>query len=176
MTKIEEVYVDMDGVLCDFVGDVCKFHNVSNPYFNTDNIGEYSLNKILGKKYMDIFGPLDAQFWANLPKLPWCDDLMKKVSRKYEVHILTAPSGNKKCYEGKALWIEKHYPHLLDKLLIGRPKYCCAKSHSLLIDDKESNIDAFNEAGGLGLLVPQPWNRLYYEHTWQYIEKCLDNL
>lgn len=172
---IQQIFIDMDGVLCDFVGDVCKFHNVSNPYFNPDSIGEYSLNKLLGKKYMDIFGPLDAQFWANLPKLPWCDDLMEKTKRK-DVFILTAPSGNKKCYEGKAIWIEKHYPHLLSRMLIGRPKYACAKYGALLIDDKESNIDDFNKAGGLGLLVPQPWNRLYYENTWQYVEKCLDNL
>lgn len=172
---ITEIYVDLDGTVCDFVGEVCKFHNITNPYYDPANFGEYSMPKILGKKYMDIFGPLDAQFWANLPKLAWADKLFKRI-RKYDVYIATAPSGNKKCYEGKAIWIEKHYPYLADKLMIGRAKHAFAKKGALLIDDKESNITSFEAKGGSTILVPQPWNSLPYEDTWKYIEHRLDEL
>lgn len=168
------IYLDMDGVLCDFHKALLDYHNKTDPYYNPDNLGKYGLSKLLNMKYMDLMGDLTSDFWANLKPTPWCFDLISLCeSLSTQVYISTAPASNKHCLSGKYEWVEKYYPKLLNKMMIGKDKFLLAANHTILIDDKYDNIEKFNQYGGHGVLVPQPWNRLYEENTWEYLQKII---
>jgi len=55
-------------------------------------------------------------------------------------------------------WIREHLPAYSRRFLIGPAKEFCANPRSVLIDDSETNVKAFFEAGGHTVLVPREWN------------------
>jgi 5'(3')-deoxyribonucleotidase len=105
---------------------------------------------------MEFFDKLTLEFWSDMPKMPWADELVDLLS-PYEVIFLTNPIGGKGIY-GRMLWIEKHFPHLSDKYLIGPSKHACANPQTILIDDHEDNTEAFVRHGGEAILVPARFN------------------
>ena len=86
MKKI--VYIDMDDVLCDFIGNYNKAKQ-SNPEI------EYPQSK--------------KGFLINLPPLKNAVESVEKLKSKYDVYVLTAPSVfNPVCYSEKREWVEKY--------------------------------------------------------------------
>ncbi len=169
-------FLDMDGVLCDLHDSLLKHHNISDPYYNPDNLGKYGLTRVMNMHYLEIFKGLHRSFWANLKPTPWMKELVQFCEENFECFILTAPSNNNECLAGKREWIGKHMPKFASRFLIGAPKYACAGPNKVLVDDKESNIDRFIEYGGHGVLVPQPWNKLYMAQTYPLVQQCLKDI
>jgi 5'(3')-deoxyribonucleotidase len=150
-------YIDMDGVLVDFVEGVCKAKNVENPY-TTSTFREYGIEKVLGK---DIWEGLEEDFWANLPKSQIADDVIKVCTDffgKDHCYIATSPTLNVGCASGKKAWIKKYYPELYEKVIIIKEKSLLAKPTSILVDDSDVKIGDFRLAGGYGYLIGRPWN------------------
>lgn len=110
------LYVDMDGVLCDFYGPFMRAKTDKTPYPHA----EYG-------------------FFLNLEPLPGAIEAMKYLTMYYHVYILTRPSvRNILCYTEKAQWIKNHLGfEMLDKLI-----FACDKSMvkgDFLIDDQTDN-------------------------------------
>jgi 5'(3')-deoxyribonucleotidase len=58
-------------------------------------------------------------FYLDLPPMPGAVDAFLKLTQKYEVYILTAPSWeNPSCYTDKRLWVEKYLGDAAYKRLI----------------------------------------------------------
>jgi hypothetical protein len=74
------------------------------------------------------------------------------------VCILTSPCRTAGCTDGKLDWVAKHFPSFQRRVLLGSAKHFCAHPKALLVDDHDENVAEFRRAGGVGLLVPQPWN------------------
>jgi len=57
------------------------------------------------------------------------------------------------------LWVKEHLSRYYKQLIITMaPKHLLAKPDTLLIDDKDENVEGFWDAGGKAILVPRPWN------------------
>lgn len=158
MVKITKIFVDMDGVLCDFVGATYKVFNMRPEWPN--GFGFYDLHKVLGVTEAGMWSKIRQvpYFWDNLPTLHHFNELLA-VLDDYKVTIATSPTKDPMCAAGKMAWIQRYMPVKYHrKFMIGTEKHELAGPTKLLIDDGEHNIDAFAKAGGCTFLWPQPWN------------------
>ena len=99
------------------------------------------------------------------PPMSDAQGLMDYVS-KHDYEMLTAPSIKKESLMGKGLWIRNWAKK---GLFPSKPKvnYKPAKNkhhfaapNHILIDDKQSTIDSWNAAGGIGILHTSAGNTI----------------
>jgi 5'(3')-deoxyribonucleotidase len=157
-----KVFLDLDGVLVDFVGGALRVHNATHiPYHDI----RWGLVEQIGISANQFWRGIDAageDFWANLV---WTHDgreILKMVLDHFGVEnvcILTAPSNHHSAAAGKVRWINEHVPELKRQYVLSAAKHFLAGPDKLLIDDHDGNVDKFRAAGGEALLLPRPWNR-----------------
>ena len=139
MIKKQIVYVDMDGVICNFNKD-------------------YKL--ALGNNPLQPFPQSQWGFFLNLEEMPYAVDSFKKLQEKYDVYILTRPSiWNLNCYTEKAAWVLKHLGlEVLEKTILSCDK-SLLKGH-YLIDDNigDGQLDFEGELIEFGSLKFPNWN------------------
>ena len=115
---IKRIYIDMDGVLCDFDGGK---KNLSQP-------NDLSLDKI--PNYFKNLQPIKNAL-SSVNKL--MDDI------NFDVYILsTAPWDNPSSWTDKRLWIENHFGDKLNRRLILSHRKDFLKG-DYLIDDRPNN-------------------------------------
>ena len=164
MEKI--LYVDLDGVLVDFVGGWMDHYFIMNRKPVTKwNFGEdYGLNR---KDFYRSITSLPISFWSNLSPTPWATELMKVLVEELKFYeadkiMFLSHAVSEDCRVGKQLWVNKHFPDLGDSLITvsdSKLKSRFANQHSILIDDKFENCVDFAKNGGRSLLFARPWNR-----------------
>ncbi|MDB0041597.1 hypothetical protein N9F16_00755 [bacterium] len=147
--KNYKIYVDMDGVVADFDKRFTDLAGMSPSEFESKN------GKNAFWDFIDVKHKL--AFWVGIPPMSDAQSLMDYVS-KHDYEMLTAPSIKKESLMGKGLWIR----NWANKgLFPSKPKvnYKPAKNkhhfaapNHILIDDKQSTIDSWNAAGGIGIL------------------------
>lgn len=92
-----------------------------------------------------------VEFWSEMPWMPNGRELWSMLLPLNPVLLTAAVNFGKPCREGRNLWVHKNIAD--DQNIIyeySKDKY--ADSRSILIDDMEHNIEAFKEAGGIGIL------------------------
>tara|TARA_R100000781_G_scaffold1125_1_gene1794 strand:+ start:90 stop:1649 length:1560 start_codon:yes stop_codon:yes gene_type:complete len=144
------VYVDMDGVIADFDK---RFEDLSG-LLPQDYVDKHGLDKfwdLIDEKHK-------VAFWRGIEIMPGAEKLLNYVSN-YPYEILTAPSIKKQSIIGKGLWIKDK----IGTLYSSKPKvtYRPAKlkhtvkpnltKYDILIDDKKSTIERWNNAGGTAI-------------------------
>jgi 5'(3')-deoxyribonucleotidase len=151
------ILLDLDGVLCDLVGPLAAAHNIDLTRHSWPDT--YDLTVPIQKPIEKIWAAVEgAEFWAELPKLPWADELVAFVTKQDEVGILTQVVRDPGCAAGKVRWCQRYYPGL--PITLSTKKVFHAAPGHILIDDYEENEKAWKKRGGLTILVPAPWNRL----------------
>jgi 5'(3')-deoxyribonucleotidase len=128
MKKI--LYIDMDGVMCDFYG-AYKIAIKKNPY--------------------NGFPQSEYGFFTNLEPMEGAIEAVKWLmdSEAFDTYILTAPSiMNPLCYTEKRMWIEKYFGMELVKKLIISPNKGLNKG-DFLVDDNTSGRGQSNFEGEL---------------------------
>ena len=151
---IDRCFIDLDGTLVDFTCGVYELLRKETPPKPED--------QTWGFVHSDEWVKMDYRFTVKLKPTTFCFSILNYCLtkfRKENICILTAPWDTEGCVEGKRDWVKKYIPGFEKRMLFGEAKYFCANSHSLLIDDKEENINSFKEWGGKGALVPQAWNK-----------------
>ena len=162
------VYLDMDGVLVDFVGGAHK--ELGIPY-DADNYphpkGKYEMFPDLiaatnGRHTLDSFisSCYTIRLWEDLKWDRHGSNVLEIVeSYSDEVYLTSLPMKDPVAWLGKLRWIEKHLPQYLNKvILMTAHKQLLAKPNTILLDDSDKNVDQFTAAGGFAWLIPQPWN------------------
>jgi len=169
---IKTVFLDMDGVMVNFLGGLHRSLGV--PY----DVNQYPYEKGKWNMLTDIKGFDDVPatfeqcndactrtFWANLEWMPDGVAILRAAERasgRKNIWLLTTPMPNTGSASGKIEWINKYLPWYSKKVFITTAsKSVVAGPDTLLIDDKDENVNEFREAGGRGLLVPRPWNADY---------------
>jgi len=158
----------MDGVIADFVGAALRVHNATNLYSRGTSLGKFEIEELLGQTPQEFWGRLDRdpEFWYQLRPtrdasaiVEFAEDL---VGREH-VAILTSPAQSEHCIPGKRKFIADHFPQFNRRIITcpSATKCFVAGPQRILIDDRESNVDAFRVMGGIGVLVPREWNRLH---------------
>jgi 5'(3')-deoxyribonucleotidase len=143
------VYVDMDGVLADFFGEVAREHDVA--YWREIHRQDLGIDQIAQ----------EPGFFEMLPKLPNAGRLMSGILKinNDRYSILSSPlmSNVTDSSEEKTEWLDKHLPnHPPQAIVFDHEKYKYAQqadgTPNILIDDWETNIRLWEANGGIGIL------------------------
>lgn len=157
---IERVFLDVDGVLADFIGPALAHHGVIfDP--KTYPPGLWDIWKFVGCTEQEFWAFDGFEFWRDLPVYPWAKPLvdgLEQLVGQQNICLLTSPSVNAMCINGKREWIAKHFPAYSKQVLFGSAKQFCAHPSTVLIDDSDGNCKKFMEAGGHVVTFPRVWN------------------
>ena len=175
-TLIHRIFLDLDGVIRNWVDGVFKLYNLEHKDFSTyEGVCDYAQAELGMSKSEFWKGQTNKEFWVGLEFYSWAEELLAVLPYE-QTCLLTSPVLN--CAGYNQQWIAKHLSSFMidKKYLIGPAKQFCANTNSILIDDYDYNIDAFREAGGHGILFPQTWNsnRDYIENRMWYVKSELE--
>lgn len=101
----EVIFVDMDGVVADFVTKATE---------EAEKMGLTFQEFADRSEYRYIEG-----FYRDLPLIPGAKEAIQKLeeSGKYDLCFVSAPSwGNISCFSDKRIWAEKHFPSFYKKM------------------------------------------------------------
>lgn len=151
MPEITRIYLDMDGVLCDFDKRADETGCRKAPGKDPGAI-DWSIPKATG-----------PDWWATMDWTPGGREFFRKCREMcdamgIELGILTAieiPTGVK----GKCLWVHWNTDIDNEHLIIvrkGTEKTKFAAPGRILVDDTPKNVNAFRAAGGEAVLYNNP--------------------
>lgn len=139
-----KIYCDMDGVLTDFDNQFKRYVGVSpSVYDKTHSQSEF-------------WGEIEKAgiaYWIGMEWMPQGKKLWNYI-KNFDVEILSAPSRSKLSVDGKKIWVKtmlKPTPKLNLVRAVEKQKF--ANPNSILIDDKEENVNQWISAGGIGILA-----------------------
>lgn len=165
MTKLKYCFLDMDGVIADFVKGVCAAHGKETPYTKPESFGIFDMEKLWGISSQEFWKTTEySGFWRNLEKYEDADELVSFLCSVFgteNICILTSPSESPFCIPEKKAWIGEHFPQFKKQILFGSAKHFLAGPDRVLIDDRDKNIETFINAGGVGWTYSRLWNCLW---------------
>lgn len=146
-----DIYVDMDGVLADFIDGVNRLLGMdySDEEYQTNPEYRTKMWKAVGK-----YSKEGGQLWSELNPMPDAKQLWSYVE-KYDPEILTAAGNPEFGAEAqKRQWVpwvmgSDITVHVVRK---SADKAQYATPNSILIDDQEKSIKPWIAAGGIGIL------------------------
>jgi 5'(3')-deoxyribonucleotidase len=122
MKEKKRVFIDMDGVLCDFWKAV-EEHPEAAKHIEDDTVD-----------MLDIYGVLEP--------IEGAINAYYKLCEHFEVYLLsTAPWKHPKAWTDKRLWVEEHLGEKAYKnLILSHHKHlCCSSETDIMIDDRTAN-------------------------------------
>jgi len=173
--KLHRILLDMDGVLVNFAqgvmdifGETVKAKVIS---------GEWSIGRWLYVSDDYLWQRIgEDPFWINLHAYSWARYLFDTVREFGPTTIATSPSSDPSSAQQKIEWLQDWMGFDFRNFMIGPDKAAMARPDSILIDDSDSNVTKFCQAGGNATLFPQPWNSCGLSAYQQFGEKWLDRL
>lgn len=156
MSKSKIILLDVDGVIADFVGATLNLFDRQNV-----KVDRWDFHESLGMTANQLWTKIDGaghDFWADMPKLPWAEDLVEMLTRSRLTTILcTSPTLSDECNSGKVAWISKNFPQFHRQFMITPCKHLL-RGDFVLIDDSDDNVEKFRRNDHPAILFPQPWN------------------
>jgi hypothetical protein len=132
-----KIFVDMDGVVADFMGMLAK-HGHTRTKWRDEELWPI-VNAI-------------PNFWGDMPVMKDARKLMSMI-RKHDVAFLTAPTRfDARCKGGKAMFAWKHFRGIPIMFARACEKKNRAEPGALLIDDNKGNVNQWRKAGGVAVL------------------------
>ncbi len=135
------IYCDMDGVLVWFAK---MFKARSNLLDRKDESPEVQ------KKIFQFLEAQDESFWSEMEWMPDGKELWDYI-KAMDVKVCSTPVRNSASRSGKLEWCEEHLGKNVPVILTEDKEDYAGPTH-ILIDDRPSNIDKWNAAGGVGIL------------------------
>ncbi len=135
-----KIYCDMDGVLADFESGYEELTGI-------DLRGEFQK----GDDFWDPISKAGVGFWAGLKWMPDGQELWDYL-KPFNPVLLSAPSREDSSRIGKHVWVKHKIPGTKLILRYAKQKQELATPESILIDDRQVNIDQWEAAGGIGIL------------------------
>ena len=144
-----KLYVDMDGVLADFVKGIRKeLPDYDDKQYETSEIYRTEM-----WDFVEKFSKDGGKLWQGLPEMDDARELWGWV-KKFDHEILSATG--KSGYgagEQKRNWIKEKFGSVKVNLVQkSREKAKFATPNSILIDDRTKSINPWKAAGGIGIL------------------------
>ena len=145
--NIKYIFVDMDGVLADFLKGCEEY--IGHPITNDDKAHpQYDLRKeeLTNKR-----------LFANLPPMIDMYDLIayiKHTGCPWEILTAAGVVNRELVVFDKKSWIKKYVDPsvVVNCTFTGSQKAAYAMKKNVLIDDRPKNIEAWENAGGIGIL------------------------
>lgn len=152
-----KIFLDLDGVLGDFVGASAKLMG-----FDPRIVTTWDYYPLIGTTQEEFWNRIHSEgsrFWEEIEPYCWAKDLYEQCKKIAPTVILTSPSDHPSCVHGKAVWLKKHLGVGPSGYFMGSSKEFFAGPESVLIDDGDHNVEKFRANGGRSILFPQPWNK-----------------
>lgn len=147
---MKKIFVDMDGVLCDFNKRYTEKFGLSPAEVKADR-----KNKMYSKHWHQFV--TDHEF-ASLDKMANAGtliEILKEVDDRIQICILSSAGGfdrQREVQEQKLEWLEQHDIHWPAVIVPGRKyKTGFASDDALIIDDTYDVVESFIKAGGYGV-------------------------
>jgi hypothetical protein len=149
-----EVFLDMDGVLCDFFEEYARL--AGNP---PDGSGRYNYRNIPAAKTDPTLNKMiGTDFFARLPKFATADQLVSMVTKIFgHYNICSSPlrGDHENSAHHKKVWLQQNLAQQPARVIITPRKEKHATqpdgTPNVLIDDRGNNITAWEAAGGVGI-------------------------
>jgi len=144
--KISCIYLDMDGVIADFVKRYKELYNMEPKEAEKNKKFDHFFDEFIASNQ---FATLDL-----MPGAMEGIEFLRKCSVPTQILSSTA---NEKRYDAiskqKMIWLQTHGITFTPNFVPGkRHKYKYAAPDKIIIDDTESVIDDWRSAGGIGIL------------------------
>ena len=140
-----KIYCDMDGVLTDFEKRFEHFTGM-HPQDYEKKFGVEQFWYLIDTK-------IGVRFWVGMDWMPQGKQLWDFI-KPYQPDLLTSPSRDNTSRLGKNLWVKNNLnpkPKVIFAYSKDKQRY--ANEKSILIDDKKSNIEEWEAAGGIAFRV-----------------------
>ena len=134
------IFCDMDGVLVDFDEDFKNKYGTYPYLIPKQELWETIINT--------------PNYWLNLHPKKDAFVLIEFLERNgFEILTGLPHYGYDKANKEKREWVKKHIGiHVIVNCCFSKDKQKYLKEKDILIDDRESNIQRWIEAGGIGIL------------------------
>ena len=144
MTEITKIFVDMDGVLANFVEGVESAKYLNGPFEKQSDYDQRKVELSNAGLFFDLPPMSDMQTLV---------DYVKGTGIDWEILSCSGEQNRDKVAKDKFKWIRKHVDIdvLVTCTIKGKEKAVFARPGYVLIDDKASNITAWQDAGGIGI-------------------------
>jgi 5'-nucleotidase len=124
------------------------------------------------RKRIDEIALSDGFFW-DLDVMPGCQEVVRKLMKRYDVFIVTAAMEFPNSFLPKHAWLQEHFPFLDIRNVV----YCGDKSivdADIMIDDRIRNLEQFE---GMKILFSAPHNlnekRFLRVNSWAEVREVL---
>ena len=134
-----KIFCDLDGVIVDFAKG---YHKLTG----TDLKGEFQNDE----KFWEPINKAGYNFWINLEWKPDGKKLWNYI-KKYNPELLSAPSRQNDSRVGKHDWVKRELPGVHLILRSAKNKKEFASPNSILIDDRDENVEGWIQVGGIGI-------------------------
>jgi hypothetical protein len=149
--QIYSIYIDMDGVLCDFEERFEHFTGMHPQEYKENAIYQYGEKKGLEKFWDIIDNQVGIRFWRGMGWMPEGRELWDYIKDKTPI-LLTSPSRHDNSKEGKTLWVKDNLGNYPIEFKRAQDKSNFASPTSILIDDREDTIMSWKQKNGIGFL------------------------
>lgn len=143
---MDKIFIDMDGVLCDLVPAVLKFHGITD--YSHWPRGEYDMQLVFGENIFDI----PPFLYETLQPSAHCFKLLELCGPDAYICSYAQPY----CEGPKRRWLKKY--NIMNRVIFIREKWLLAQEGRLLIDDCDSNCGLWETNGGSSIVWKQHWN------------------
>jgi hypothetical protein len=134
------IYCDMDSVLVDFDLGYQELTGMNTQQADANGV----------EAFWEPLTKAGAKFWITLQWMPDGKQLWDYI-KKYNPILLSAPSREESSKLGKRVWVKRELPGVKLILKYASQKQEYASPTSILIDDRQKNIDQWEAAGGIGI-------------------------
>jgi 5'(3')-deoxyribonucleotidase/uncharacterized protein with PQ loop repeat len=152
------IAIDMDEVMADALGEHIRRYNeafgaaVTREELHGRHLEEY----VPAHQRRAVEALLDASFFAGLEPMPGCIEVVRDLTERYDVFIVTAAMDVPCSFEAKYQWLRRHFPFIPPSQIV----FCgdkCIVDADYLIDDRARHFARFK---GKPVLFSAPHNAL----------------
>ncbi len=154
---MQRICVDMDEVMADTLAEHLRRYNqhFDETVTPADLVGKGLWDVTPLERQQQLRAFLDAEdFFEDLPLMPDAQDVLKSLSRRFEIFIASQAMVVPNSLGPKYRWLQRHFPFIPPAHYV----FCGDKSilrADYLIDDQPRNLHLFT---GVGLLYTAPHN------------------
>lgn len=150
------IAIDMDDTMADALGEHLRRYNaVFGASMTADDLRGRPIEECCppahGEALVDM---LDASFFAGLAIFPDCEAVIRELSQRHDVYIVSAAMDVPASFEAKFQWLQRHFPFIPPARMV----FCGDKGiidADYLIDDQPRHFEHFR---GRALLFSAPHN------------------
>lgn len=159
------VAVDIDGVLCDFIGPVvAKVNDLTGENYTVDDVTTfqaYDALRVPKKQRREADAHVRTKnFCRDLKPYPGALDFLAELRAFADVVALTAPFNSDHWHREREWWLvhDAGFAHadVVFAHSVQKPRY----DADALVDDRASTVNEWSERrAGVPILLSRPWNR-----------------